>query len=73
MRRCDGRALCEAKLKALTIANEMLYNPRAVQEFAQADRLRESLEVLRQLRESELGPAMDENVPWPRLDALSNP
>eukprot|EP00438_Fugacium_kawagutii_P031994 Skav227523 [mRNA] locus=scaffold2269:148757:153595:- [translate_table: standard] len=50
------------KLKALTIANEMLYNPRAVQEFGSVDGLRDSLEVLRQVRGSELGPAMDENV-----------
>ncbi|CAK8997489.1 unnamed protein product [Durusdinium trenchii] len=58
----DPRQPLRVKLKALTIANEMLYNPRAVQELALAEGLREALETLRQTRGGELGPAMDENV-----------
>ncbi|CAJ1370397.1 unnamed protein product [Effrenium voratum] len=58
----DRRHPLRVKLKALTIANEMLYNPRAVKEFSEVENLQGALEVLRQARGGELGPAMDENV-----------
>eukprot|EP00435_Cladocopium_sp_Y103_P037880 s2096_g10.t1 len=61
----DLREVGDAALRAQRCgsrANEMLYNPCAVQEFGGVDGLREALEVLRQVRGGELGPAMDENV-----------
>ncbi|CAE7245112.1 unnamed protein product [Symbiodinium sp. CCMP2592] len=58
----DRRQPLQVKLKALTIAHEMLYNQQVVEVFAEAEGLREALEALRQVRGNELGAAMDENV-----------
>mmetsp|Transcript_13826 Transcript_13826/g.37518 ORF Transcript_13826/g.37518 Transcript_13826/m.37518 type:complete len:623 (-) Transcript_13826:98-1966(-) len=49
-------------LQALTIVNEMMYNDQAVAAFRAEEGLREALTVLRVTRDSDLGPAVDENI-----------
>eukprot|EP00930_Biecheleria_cincta_P049735 TRINITY_DN34934_c0_g1_i1.p1 TRINITY_DN34934_c0_g1~~TRINITY_DN34934_c0_g1_i1.p1 ORF type:complete len:449 (-),score=117.19 TRINITY_DN34934_c0_g1_i1:133-1479(-) len=58
----DKRQPLRVKLKALTIANEMLYNAQVVDAFRNSDGLHSALETLRNTRGGELGAAMDENI-----------
>eukprot|EP00434_Breviolum_minutum_P013313 symbB.v1.2.011731.t1/scaffold699.1/size171451/8 len=50
------------KLKALTIMNELLYNPRAVEELRQVFGVRDSLWKLQATSNSGLGDASDEQI-----------
>lgn len=50
------------KLKALTIANELMYDPRAVAEFRQVHRLRDALWNLQATNGTGLGDGPDEQI-----------
>eukprot|EP00927_Polykrikos_kofoidii_P085817 TRINITY_DN9423_c1_g1_i2.p1 TRINITY_DN9423_c1_g1~~TRINITY_DN9423_c1_g1_i2.p1 ORF type:complete len:540 (-),score=136.34 TRINITY_DN9423_c1_g1_i2:134-1678(-) len=58
----DVHAPIRKKLKALTIANEMMYDESARLTFRCVDGLHEGLVVLRGIRGTDLGSAMDENI-----------
>lgn len=58
----DPNGPLRVKLKALTIANEMMYNPGVVEAFRATKGASEVLSVLRTTRSDELGPATAENV-----------
>lgn len=58
----DAYAPFRKKLKALTIANEMMYDPSCVDVFRSIDRLHEALGVLRTVRDSGLSNHVDENI-----------
>jgi len=59
---CDRRGLLLTKLKALTISNEMMYNPQAVSAFRAVKGLADALAVLREVRGAEPGDVTAENV-----------
>jgi len=58
----DNYAPYRKKLKALTISNEMMYDELARSTFRTVDGLQEVLGVLRSVRNSGLGSAMDDNI-----------
>lgn len=59
----DWREEClQRTLKALTIANEMMYNGMAVDAFRAEKNLRSALISLRQVRDSGFGYVVDENI-----------
>lgn len=57
-----GQESSRMKLKALTIANEMMYSTRAVEAFRNTPGLRDALQQLRSTRGSGYGVVTDENV-----------
>jgi len=58
----DDNTSVRTKLQALTITNELMYNPRAIDAFRAQPGTRAAIDALRQIKETDLGPITEDLV-----------